>query len=107
MSSSAARLKTARGVAEPRDNVVAFFVCPGAKEVLISHTLFTHGDGCSEMEACPCRDVCQWFASHDLGGEIEFSDVAPGAQLKADFTTTPFACPHFRLIEEPTARESR
>ena len=100
MSSRAADLLPPHDRRDATAKVVAFFVCPGAKEVAIPHAVFPYGSGCSHMEPCPRRDVCLWYASHDLGGELEFSDVPSGAQLTAEFATGPFSCRRFELIEE-------
>lgn len=104
MSRGAADTNSSDGSGRDSDKVIAFFVCPGAKEVPIPHALISYGDGCTRMQPCPRRDFCMWFASHDLGGEIEFSDVPEGAQLMGEFTTQPFACRRFRLIRETRNR---
>ncbi len=84
----------------PKGDVIAFYVCSGAKEVAIDHAVFPHGSGCSEMKPCPARDLCVWYASHDLGGTLEYSDVPAAAQLQGAFTVHPFSCPQFRAIGE-------
>ena len=106
MSSRAAELLHSRDRRDATDKVVALFVCPGAKEVAIPHAVFPYGSGCSQMEPCPRREFCLWYASHDLGGELEFSDVPDGAQLTAEFTTGPFSCPRWKWIDDPRNRRA-
>lgn len=106
MSSDAAGLNP-DDPAHHSGNVVAFFVCPGAKEVMLPHALFPYGDGCSEMEPCPRRTYCLWFASHDLGGKLEFSDVPSDAQLPGNFNSRPFSCPRFRAMRQRRLRREQ
>ena len=72
-----------------------FFVCSGAKETAIEHAIFPHGGGFTEMAPCPARDICAWYAAHDLGGLVAFNEQPREALLAAPFTSRPFSCPHF------------
>lgn len=82
--------------------VVPIFACPGVKEVPVDHLVFPHGGGFTRLTPCPGRDICLWYAAHDLGGGEAINDLPPAAVLPAQFTTAPFACDRF---QEFTARK--
>lgn len=76
-------------------NVVPFFVCPGVRDVPLTIALFPIGGDLSEPRSCPARDICVWYAAHDLGGTVEFNDVPEGRQLYPQFVAQPFGCLNF------------
>lgn len=78
--------------------MIPMFVCPGVKDVPLDYVLFPFGGGISKLNACPGRDICQWYAAHDLGGEMMFSDTPPETQMTAQFLSHPFSCPNFQEL---------
>lgn len=80
----------------PDVEVVPFYVCPGAREVQMGYTVFPYGGTIDTMVACPARDICAWYAAHDLGETVEFNDQPEARLLPAVFKTGPFSCAHFR-----------
>lgn len=81
------------------------FVCAGAKDTPIEHAVFPHGSGCSQMSPCPGRDICAWYASHDLGGDDAYNEMPESMMLRANFRSGPFSCPDFHDIN-PRCRRS-
>ena len=54
------------------------------------------GDHLDEMELCPSRDVCTWFAGHDLGGDSAYDELPEGSMLPVAFANGPyFSCKDF------------
>lgn len=83
-----------------RIQVSALYVCPGVKDEPIDYAIFPYGSGFTGPAACPGREICLWYAAHDLGGEVEFNDLPTDTLLTANFRAQPFFCPHFRDDED-------
>jgi hypothetical protein len=82
------------------------FVCAGCRPEPLGYALFEVGDSIDAMQVCPMRDVCTWYAAHDLGGEFEYADQPEGAILPALFRSEPyFACRNFYDYEKFIAGE--
>ncbi len=78
-----------------QSKATALYVCPGAKEVPLDYAIFPYGSGFTALCACPGRDICLWYAAHDFGGEVEFSDLPVDSMLPAIFDSGPFHCADF------------
>lgn len=82
-----------------RAAVVPIFACPGAREVEVQHLVFPHGGGFTEMAPCPGRDICLWYAAHDLGQGEAINELPPETVVPADFHTAPFSCKRFHEFQ--------
>jgi hypothetical protein len=80
----------------------ALYVCPGAKDVPIDYAIFPYGSGFTGLCACPGRDICMWYAAHDLGGEVEFNELPEESMLPGIFNAAPFRCDDFCYHEKAT-----
>jgi len=86
-------------------DVVPMFVCAGCRPTPLGYASFTHGDGLEGMAECPCRDVCTWYAGHDLGGTVEYDELPTAGQMAAAFKLTPyFSCANFNDYEAYLAK---
>ena len=62
----------------------------------LGYASIEHGDDLEAMDACPARDLCAWYADHDLGGTRQFDEQPPAARLTPAFRRAPyFSCPDF------------
>lgn len=84
------------GAPQSTAEVVPFYVCPGAREVPVGYTVFPYGGSIDTMVACPAREICAWYAAHDLGETVAYNDQPEARLLPAVFKTGPFSCAHFR-----------
>ncbi len=91
----------------PLAEVIPFYVCPGMKDVPLTYAVFPYGDNCSSPAACPAREICQWYAAHDLGGEVQFNELPEAILLRGDFRSRPFRCSNFNGEEEAAQKRCR
>jgi hypothetical protein len=76
--------------------VVPMYVCPGCRPAPLEHVSLELGEDVDAMQECPCREVCTWYAGHDLGGETEYTALPEPARLAAAFQLGPyFSCPNY------------
>ena len=75
--------------------ILPLFVCAGTKDVAYDYILLSHGANCGEPLDCPMREVCAWYAAHDLGENAFINEQADGQLLNVRFRKNPFACPDF------------
>lgn len=72
----------------------------------LRHAVFPHGSGFTAPNPCPAREVCVWYASHDLGGRISYNELPRAALLPANFQSHPFSCAWFRDTIEVHVRRA-
>lgn len=72
----------------------------------LSYAVFPYGDGFTAPDPCPARDLCLWYASHDLGGKTRFNELPIDMLLPASFHSHPFSCPRFREDIHPLVHRS-
>lgn len=73
------------------------YVCPGLLLEPLGYASIILGDSLEEALPCPRRAHCTWFAGHDLGGDVEFSDFPPAAQILPVFPDGPDSpCSHYQ-----------
>lgn len=106
MANPASALHATRG-RSPRRKPIPVFACPGMKDVPLGYAVFPLGDGFTKPRPCPARDLCLWYAAHDLGGTTSFNELPTAMLIPAVFRSHPFFCALFREYVEPLLRRVR
>ncbi len=87
----------ARHTPAAKSNITPMFVCPGLLLEPLGYASIILGDALEHALQCPRRTQCAWFAGHDLGGDVEFSDFPPAAQILPVFPDgADSPCSHFQ-----------